>query len=271
MGPPAPAEDSLRASVVICSWRMRDLLLQCLASLEPEMAADWEAIVVVNGDEDGSAVAVRDRFPWVRLIVNESNRGVGPARNQGLEAARGRVILLVDADTTSRAGALTGLVQALEGDSEVGVVGPRLVSPDGERQRTARAFPTILTKIRRRAPARLRAVLPNDDVSDGEQAVNVGYVIGACQAIRRRALDTVGLLDERIFYGPEDVDLCLRMWKAGWRVVWDPRHVVVHHEQRLTKRRLLSRLTLRHAWGLGYFFLKHRYFLHAPAYGVSTE
>ena len=146
-----------------------------------------------------------------------------------------------------------------------------LVSPDGERQRTARAFPTILTKIRRRAPARLRAVLPNDDVSDGEQAVNVGYVIGACQAIRRRALDTVGLLDERIFYGPEDVDLCLRMWKAGWRVVWDPRHVVVHHEQRLTKRRLVSRLTLRHAWGLGYFFLKHRYFLHAPAYGVSTE
>ena len=86
------------------------------------------------------------------------------------------------------------------------------------------------------------------------------YVIGACQVIRRRALQEVGLLDERIFYGPEDVDICLRLQQAGWRVVYNPEAVVVHNERRLT-RSLRSGLTWKHLWALGYFFRKHGYLL----------
>jgi len=88
-------------------------------------------------------------------------------------------------------------------------------------------------------------------------------VIGACQLVRRRALAEVGPLDERIFYGPEDVDFCLRLWRKGWKVLYAPDSLVIHHERRLT-RRLLSRLTFRHAAGLAYYFAKHRYLIHAP-------
>jgi hypothetical protein len=245
---------------------MRELLERCLASVEKEMAADWETIVVINGDDDGTVSMLSRRFPWARLIVNPSNRGVGPARNQGWAVARGTTVIFMDADTSFQEGILTALGATLEQDRSIGVVGPRLVSPEGEKQKTARSFPTLWTKLRRRAPMFLRSMLPSDELPDSEKPLDVGYVIGACQVIRRSALEAVGPFDERIFYGPEDVDLCLRMWKAGWRVVWDPRHVVVHHEQRSTKRHLLSRLTLRHAQGLIYFFAKHRYLFRAPAY-----
>ena len=93
---------------------------------------------------------------------------------------------------------------------------------------------------------------------DHSSVREVDYVIGACQGIRRAAVTEVGLLDERIFYGPEDVDLCLRMHEAGWSVVYNPAAVVVHHERRLT-RSLFSALAWRHLWGVGYYFWKHGY------------
>ena len=81
----------------------------------------------------------------------------------------------------------------------------------------------------------------------------VDYVIGACQVIRRRALQEVGPFDERIFYGPEDVDMCLRLQQAGWQVMYNPDAVVAHKERRLT-RSLRSGLMWKHVWGLCYFF-----------------
>lgn len=253
-------------TVVICSWRMRALLLRCLETVGQERERDWQVVVVVNSDEDGTAGAVRARFPWVELIVNPVNRGVAAARNQGMGEAQGRVIILLDADTTVPLGSLRGLAGALLRDPKVGVIGPRLVSPRGEPQATARQFPTMLSKLRRRSPPLLARLLPSDAIELGNEPRRVGYVIGACQAIRTRALHQVGFLDERIFYGPEDVDFCLRMWKEGWQVVWDPRFTIVHHEQRATRRRVLSRLMLRHLHGLAYFFFKHRYLLHLPTF-----
>jgi GT2 family glycosyltransferase len=246
---------------------MRDLVLGCLETLAVEAPEAWELIVVVNSDPDRTVAAISQRFQNVRLIVNRVNRGVSAARNQGIEAAKGEVIVLLDADTTVPPGAMRGLVQALLNNPAAGVVGPRLVSPRGEPQATARRFPTLLTKIRRRAPRPLRRLLPHDAIDESNMPKEVGYVIGACQAIRQEALQDVGILDERIFYGPEDVDLCLRMWKGGWRVIWDPRYSIVHHEQRATRRRVFSVLMLRHAMGLVYFFIKHRYLLHPPTFG----
>lgn len=257
--------------MVICTWRMRELVVRCLETVTAEARPDWELIVVVNGDEDGTIDAIRARFPQLRLVLNARNRGVGPARNQGLAISRGQIIILLDADTTVPPGSLTGLVDALLQAPGVAVMGPRLISPSGERQGTARNFPTVLTKLRRRMPSALAAMLPHDALPDGDQPRPVGYVIGACQALRREALLQVGLLDEAIFYGPEDVDLCLRMWKAGWRVVWDPRFTIVHHEQRATRRRVLSALTVRHLLGLAYFFHKHGYLFRPPAYGAQAR
>jgi GT2 family glycosyltransferase len=86
----------------------------------------------------------------------------------------------------------------------------------------------------------------------------VDYVIGACQVIRRVALERVGLLDEWIFYGPEDIDFCLRLRASGWHVVYNPDATILHLERRVA-RSFFSFLGWQHLWGVLYYFCKHRY------------
>lgn len=221
-----------------------------------------EVIVVDNGSTDGTPEWVQARFPRATLVRNERNRGVAPARNQGLRIAGGKYCLLLDVDTVLGDGALSALVGFLDANSSAGLVGPKLVDPDGRLQFTCRRFPTVLSKVARRAPGRWSGALLEEEEFrrwDHGSPAAVDYVIGACQLLRRSALDEVGLLDERIFYGPEDVDLCLRMWEHGWQVWYVPGASVIHWEQRVT-RRLPSLLAIRHMVALGYFFAKHRYF-----------
>jgi N-acetylglucosaminyl-diphospho-decaprenol L-rhamnosyltransferase len=253
-------------SIVILTWNSRALLDACLAALPAATAqVASEVIVVDNGSRDGTAELL-DRHPEIVTIRNASNRGVAPGRNQGLRAARGEFAALLDVDTVPAPGAFATLVGRLRARPEVGLVGPKLVDPDGQLQYSCRRFPTLLDKVCRRLPARIGRGLV-DDVElrwwDHARVRTVDYVIGACQVIRRTALDEVGLLDEHIFYGPEDVDLCLRMHRAGWEVEYVPEAVVMHLERRIT-RKLWSSLTARHVYGLGYFFWKHGYLWTRP-------
>lgn len=253
-------------SIVILTWNSRALLDACLTALPAATAPlATEVIVVDNGSRDGTAELLAGR-PDVVTITNPTNRGVAPARNQGLRAAHGEFIALLDVDTVPAPGSFATLIARLRAAPEVGLVGPKLVDPDGRLQYSCRRFPTLVDKLCRRLPARIGRALV-DDVElrgwDHAGVRQVDYVIGACQVIRRTALDHTGLLDERIFYGPEDVDLCLRMHRAGWQVEYVPAAVVMHLERRLT-RKLFSVLTARHVYGLGYFFWKHGYLLTRP-------
>jgi GT2 family glycosyltransferase len=144
----------------------------------------------------------------------------------------------------------------MDAHQEVGLCGPKLIDGEGCCQLSCRLFPTVGDKIARRLPlavirARRRAV----EMADWDHAAirEVDYVIGACQVIRRAALSQVGFLDEHIFYGPEDVDLCLRLQKADWRIVYNPEAVVIHQERRVT-RVFFSFLTYQHLRGLLYYF-----------------
>jgi N-acetylglucosaminyl-diphospho-decaprenol L-rhamnosyltransferase len=253
-------------SIVILTWNSRALLEACLAALPAATATiATEVIVVDNGSRDDTAVVLA-RHPDVVTIRNATNRGVAPGRNQGLRAARGEFVALLDVDTVPAPGSFATLVARLRVARDVGLVGPKLVDPDGHLQYSCRRFPTLLDKVCRRLPASIGRRLV-DDVElrwwDHARVRPVDYVIGACQVIRRAALDEVGLLDEHIFYGPEDVDFCLRMHRAGWGVEYVPEAVVMHLERRIT-RKLLSTLTARHVYGLGYFFWKHGYLLTRP-------
>jgi len=238
-------------SIVILTWNSWALLEECLAALPSATAPlATEIIVVDNGSRDGTTAGLA-RHPEITTITNVTNRGVAPGRNQGLCRARGEFAALLDVDTVPAPGAFATMVARLRADPAVGLVGPKLVDLDGGLQYSCRRFPTLLDKVCRRLPAGVG------------RALTVDYVIGACQVIRRAALDHVGLLDEHIFYGPEDVDLCLRLQRAGWKVEYVPDAVVMHLERRVT-RKLLSSLTARHAYGLGYFFWKHRYLFRRP-------
>jgi GT2 family glycosyltransferase len=252
----------IKASVVILSWNSTNVLAPCLASISRGFATqDYEIIVVDNGSRGLTPAALRHAFPGMQLVVNRKNRGVAPARNQGMRLTRGEYIILLDDDTLVSADVFTRLLTYMDEHPDVGLCGPKLVDVQGRLQLSCRFFPTLTDKLARRFPfAFARYVSHAVEMADWDHSCvrEVDYVIGACQVIRRAALADVGLLDERIFYGPEDIDLCLRMRQAGWQVVYNPEAVVVHRERRVA-RSVLSRLGWKHLWGLFYYFRKHGY------------
>ena len=252
----------IKASIVILTWNSMDVIRACLASLPHGLARySHEVIVVDNGSRDLTPAAVRYEFPWMRLVVNRRNAGVARARNQGIWVSQGEYIILLDDDTVVQPGALDCLIGYLDAHPQVGLCAPKLVDHQGRLHLSCRLFPTVSDKLARRLPFRVIQQKKREaEMVDWDHRTTreVDYVIGACQGIRRTALADVGLLDERIFYGPEDVDLCLRLQRADWRVVYHPESVVLHLERRMT-RSVLSALSWKHCWGVVYFFWKHRY------------
>ena len=251
-----------RYTVVILTWNSRQHVGPCLDSLAQASPGEvGEIIVIDNGSTDGTPELVRERAPGARLIRNRENRGVAAARNQGLVLARTPYSIILDVDTVVVPGAFSRLLDFLDTSPDVGVAGPRLIMPDGHVQPSCQLFPTLIDKVMRQLPGNLgNRFLREVELAewDHDGIRDIDYVVGACQAIRMRALHSVGWLDERIFYGPEDVDLCLRMHLAGWRVVYLGDAVVRHECQRVTRQRL-NMLTLRHLKGLAHLFATHRY------------
>jgi N-acetylglucosaminyl-diphospho-decaprenol L-rhamnosyltransferase len=249
-------------TVIILTWNSRQHIGACLESLrEAAPGHRGDLIVIDNGSDDGTPQIVREMAPAARLVKNQINRGVAAARNQGLALARSPVSIILDVDTVVLPGAFSRLLSFLESSPSVGVCGPRLLLPDQTIQASCQLFPTVLDKIVRQLPSWVgQRWLRDVELTEWDHTGvrDIDYVVGACQAIRMSALYSVGWLDERIFYGPEDVDLCLRMRLRGWRVTYLGDSVVRHECQRVTRRRL-NALTLRHIRGLAHLYRTHRY------------
>lgn len=257
------------------TWNSAPTIARALEALSRELDSESAEIIVIdNGSVDESLEIVRRVTPQARVVRNATNLGVARARNQGIALARGRYLLLLDSDAEPAAGSVREMVGFMETSPGVGLLGPRLVSPDGTVQFSCRRFPTLQGKILRQLPwraGRAIAILSDEEMHQIDRTVprRVDYVIGACQLIRAGVVERIGLLDERMFYGPEDVDFCLRVWRAGWEVVYLPSAVVVHHEQRITRRRP-GVLTLKHGLALARYFWKHRYLWHRPIAGQRS-
>ena len=259
-------------SIILLVWQDRAFLRACLDALvRAQQDLALEIVLVENGielDETDSALPANARVPIaLRKIHNDKNRGVARARDQGLAAARGRYILVLDVDTQVTQEALAMLVRFMDANPRVGLAGPRLQDAQGNLQLTCRRLPTVWSKALRRVPMRwAQDALADEMLTAYDHCAprEVDYVIGACQIIRRAAYEAVGGLDARFFYGPEDVDYCVRMWQHGWRVMYVPDAVVTHTEQRLTQQRMVSKLALIHARDLLRFFWKHKYLFSRP-------
>lgn len=255
-------------TIVIATWKMRDMLKRCISSITEGGSGpyEYELIVIDNNSSDGTVDMLQSLFPKVKLVSNTHNLGVAAGRNVGIRMALGEFIMLLDADTVVPRGSIMAMVEYLLHNPHIGLIGPRLVSPEGAVQVSSRTFPTLWSKIARRLPNVLGTVPAQRSPM---QSCPVDYVIGACQLIRREVVDAIGLLDDSIFYGPEDVDYCVRVWRAGWAVHYFADADVVHWEQRIT-RNVFSLLFLRHVQGLLYFFWKHRYLFSPPVVDGSV-
>ncbi len=215
---------------------------------------DHEVVVTDNGSTDGTDRFLAAHYHEVNYLRLAENRGVAFARNRAIERCRGELIWILDDDTVINARAARDLLNYMDSNPECGIAACALFSADGERQLSYKPYPGLLTKLRN--VAGVKAVDPYaGSVAKGEPFEPV-YVIGACQLVRRRVFDSVGLLDESIFYGPEDADFCLRARVAGWRIAYLPAPAIIHHWRRSTTRRPLSRLGRAHIRGLLHFYFK---------------
>ncbi len=225
-------------SVIIVSYNVRPLLARCLASVYAEPRPPDEVIVVDNASADDSVALVHEQYPQAQVIANTENRGFAAATNQGLRAATGDLLCLLNPDTEIFPGALDALAVFLEAHSEVGVVGPTLLYPDGRYQHAAFRFPTLAMALidffplnHRLLNSRLYGRFP---YHLHEKPFAMDYPLGACMMVRRAASADVGLLDEQFFMYCEEVDWCRRMQQAGWQIMHVPDARVVHHEGQST-------------------------------------
>lgn len=228
--------NALDVSVVVVSWNTRDLTLACLKSLEVETAnsrTTVETVVVDNASTDGTVEAIRREYPDARVVACDTNTGFAAGCNRAIPMVKGRYILLLNPDAELACGALDRMTGFLDATPKAAAVGASLVSPDGEPQFSCGRFLTPLNQfaetigIGARLPFRaLRRSYAQHELI--ETAVEVDWVVGACLALRREALERVGPLDERFFMYSEDEDLCYRLRLDGWSV-WLLPHMRVRH------------------------------------------
>nr|MBA3302764.1 glycosyltransferase family 2 protein [Acidimicrobiia bacterium] len=232
MNPPAAGPSTSTAvTAVIVSYNVAELLVACIASLR---ADGVERIVVVdNASSDGSARAVRQQEPDVDLVALDRNVGFATGANRGVARTSTPYVAVVNPDEVVEPGATEALVEALERDAGLALVGPRIETTDGRLYPSARTFPDLVVAA---GHAFFYLFWPDNPFSrryrmldwDHAAACDVDWVAGTHFVIRRRAWDEVGGFDEGYFMYMEDVDLCWRLHRAGWRVGYEPAATVVH-------------------------------------------
>jgi N-acetylglucosaminyl-diphospho-decaprenol L-rhamnosyltransferase len=249
-------------TIVVVAHSVRPELERCLASIESHAGVPVETVLVDNASTDDTREWARATHPEVELVELAENVGVA-ARDHGLRRARGRYTMFLDSDAELTPGALPAMVAALDEHSDWGLIGPKLVSEDGALQLSCRRFPPLLLPFLRRPPLdrvfedsrMVRRHLMAD--VDHERARPVLYVLGACQLFRTELARRAGPFENRIFFGPDDIDWCIRIRDAGGEVVYFPEATVVHRYRRMTLHAPVSRAAWRHL--TAYFGFQWRY------------
>lgn len=223
-------------SIVIVTWKVRDMLSGCLRSLaEDGFDRSAQVIVVDNDSGDGTVAMVRSRYPWVHLIASPSNLGYSRGNNLALAHATGRYLLVLNPDTVVPPGAIRRLVEFAEAHPRCAAVSPRQLGADGRVQKEAAVnLPTLwntfcdLTLLSRLFPRSRIFASRTMGHWNHEDDREVPAVAGSATLLRRAALDQVGPWDASMFYA-EDMDLCLRLRRAGWSIAYLGSAAIVHY------------------------------------------
>lgn len=254
-------------TAVILTWNSEKYIINCLDSLYNSTGLDLICYVIDNGSTDGTIDLIQNQhYSNLELIKLDKNYGTTVPRNKAIAKSHSDYLLILDSDTIIQPGAIQGLLNVAESDSSIGIVAPRLLYPDGTVQPSFKKIPTITIKLYKGVPIkRLNKIGTNLELYDSQYyttefngTIPVDYCISACWLVCRDAITKVGLLDEHIFYAPEDLDYCLRMWLNNYKVVYTTQAEVVHYTQRISHKN--PKMFIAHAKGLLYYFWKYKYF-----------
>jgi GT2 family glycosyltransferase len=225
-----------RVSVVIVVWNAQKYVMECLETLREHCAGVCsEVIVVDNNSTDGTPELVAEKFPEFRLIRNSENLGFAKANNIGIAQSTGEYVCLVNSDVKFLDDCISPMITYLAEHTEVGIIGPKMLAPDGRVWRSTMRYPTVWNHFCRAVgldvafgKSRLFSGLLMGDF-DHQTTAPVEVLNGWFVVVRRSALDRVGLLDPQFFMYGEDVDWCYRFHKAGEGIVFFAESGAIHY------------------------------------------
>lgn len=251
-------------SITICSWNTKDDLRLCLESLRRvKDEVSFEVIVVDNASRDGSPEMVSEEFPEVRLLAQTENLGFTGGHNLAIAERRGRHAMPLNSDTIVHPGALRTLMSYLVAHPDVGILGPKLLNPDGSLQFSCRRFPNPVAALFRNTP--LGKLFPNNRFTreylmqdwQHDEPREVDWVSGAAMVARQEMIDQIAAFDPGFFMYCEDVDWCWRAWRADWKVVYLPGAVITHAIGRSTDK-AANRMIVRFHRSMLRFYAKNQ-------------
>ncbi len=244
-------------SVVVVNHNTRDLLRDCLGSVVADGAGiPMQIVVVDNGSSDNSGAMVRAEFPASILIENISNHGFSKANNQGLKASNSDFVLFLNSDSRLQKGALKALIDFIQSSPNVGIVGPRVLNGDGSLQLSCGISPTVWTEVCNKLLLHIPFPFFKMGSWAHDETREVGWVSGACMFVRREMLEQIGYLDEGMFMYYEDLDICFRARRSGWKVSYVPGGQVIHLGGR-TSQVKFGPMLIASVRSSFYFFRKH--------------
>lgn len=254
---------------VILVWNSEKFIDQCLLSIANLQAISPSVVIVDNGSTDKTMEIVSRYKEKLQLSVIQykENKGTTISRNDGIKRlmpSSPDFYCILDSDTEINDEAFLKLIEEMEKHPEYGIIGPAMAMSSGLIQMSARCFPTLIEKVYKAVPikslqAKGEAMEIQKPPANDVVSYPVDYLISACWLIRPKVLDKAGLLDEKIFYAPEDAEYCIRVWKSGFQVAFCPKAKIIHKWQRLSKKKMISKMNWEHIKGLGYMFKKHHY------------
>jgi GT2 family glycosyltransferase len=261
-------------AIVVVNYNVKELLHRCLNSVFASRGnITYEVCVVDNDSTDGSADMVATDFPDVILIRNEENVGYPTANNQGLrrfaaddpsKESRPRYCLLLNPDTEVPSDGFAKLIEYMDGQPDIGVVGPKLVLSDGSLDLACRrGFPTPTVSfyhmlgLSRLFPHSRRFARYNMTYLDENETAEVDSVVGAFMMVRTAAINQVGLMDEQFWMYGEDLDWAKRIKDAGWKVVYFPEVMALHVKRASSRHSKRAQIEFYRAMLI--FYYKHYY------------
>ena len=230
-------------NIIIVNYKMKDQIDRCLASLLADFVGDTVSVhivVVDNASHDGIETLLKEKYPSVQCIAQSENIGFGRAQNVGIASAESKYHFVLNPDTYFYPGehTLKKLYDFMEANPRVGVVGPKILYPDGSLQYSCYRFPTFWQPIFSRTQwgqkgrgKKMHEFLLMKDF-DHNRAMPVDWVMGSAMLVRSDAMKQVGLFDDRFWMYYEDSDWCRRMWEAGWAVYYVPSIKIEHVHNR---------------------------------------
>jgi len=250
--------------LIIVNYKSTDFLQTCLNSVNDNLNGFQINVHVVDNGSRDHVHLVKSTFPEIILTIHKDNLGFAKAANKIIKKTSSAYIIILNPDTILFDGFFESIIPYIQKHPDVGIVGPKIFDPDGCIQGSARAFPTFRSVLFGRTSL-LTRLFPNSAItcasivsnkSDGRTPLSVDWVSGACQIIRREAIEDIGLFDERFFLYWEDVDLCKRIKKSGRKIIYYPLAAIEHSVGESSERALLRSIFEFHKSAYHYF-MKH--------------